>query len=104
MQDICHEDANHNEFLQLMPPNEGRFAIVRVCWYADTGRSESLRTKNVFIHWCPLAASVKSRFVYAASTRTVIDKFLGKFSTLIETGNIQELALEKIVKKTQENK
>jgi hypothetical protein len=101
LEDVCHEDADHTEFLEQLPENENRFAVVRVFYetFSQTGRSEGMRSKSIFVHWCPSAASVKTKFTYAASKQALKNKFRGGICTEIETGSRADLSHENLIEK-----
>jgi len=83
----------HQQLLDSLPENEPRYLVMNYDF--DKGL-DGKRSKTVCIFWCPIAASVKSRMIYA-SARANIKNALEGIQVSIQAANVDNISEDEIL-------
>lgn len=98
---VGHRDATHEEFLAEFPNNDNRYAVLNISFEMPStteGVNEGIRKKTIFVAWNPEISSVKSRFTYAASRKSLKQALPG-INIEIQAGSLESLSMENIIQK-----
>jgi len=66
---VVDRKGEHNaklaDIAHSLPADEPRYAVIDIQY--DLGKNEGVRSKLIFIMWCPDTATIKHKMVYAAT-------------------------------------
>jgi cofilin len=98
---VGEHDSSHEEFLQQFPANDNRYAVINITFEMPSsteGLNEGVRSKSIFVAWNAERSSVKSRFTYAASRKSLKQALQGA-SIEVQAGTLDALSMEALIEK-----
>jgi cofilin len=98
---VGEHDSSHEEFLQQFPVNDNRYALINITFEMPSsteGLNEGVRSKSIFIAWNTESSSVKSRFTYAASRKSLKQALQGT-GIEVQAGTLDSLSMEALIEK-----
>ncbi|CAI9556312.1 unnamed protein product [Staurois parvus] len=71
--DVHHACDPYKHFVEMLPPNDCRYALYDCCYETKESKKEEL----IFVFWAPESAPLKSKMIYACSKDAIKKKFTG---------------------------